>query len=201
MNLDNFLESLDNCSDHMELIDFCRKTILHGTPKIFESRENDFYEFRKRIANKFEILFHEVYITGSAQLGFSPLKKKEFDYDSDIDVALVSNDLFNKFMEIIRGYQMNYRRHRDIPSEKELKKYHEFLEYTALGWIRPDLLPLSFQIKNLKNEWFEFFNSISYNNSEVGDYKVSAGIFKSYYHLEEYTLSGLKTIKKFNELG
>jgi hypothetical protein len=64
-----------------------------------------------------------------------------------------------------------------------------------IGWIRPDKLPISFQIKDFKDDWFDFFNSISYNQSEVGDYKVSAGVFKSYFYLEEYTISGLRNLR------
>jgi len=74
--------------------------------------------------------------------------------------------------------------------------YHEFLEYTAIGWIRPDKLPISFQMKGFKDDWFEFFRSISYGKSEVGNYQVTAGVFKTYEHLENYLLSGINDIKK-----
>ena len=68
-------------------------------------------------------------------------------------------------------------------------------QYTALGWIRPDKLPLSFQIENLKNDWFQFFEALSNGKSEVGNYKVNAGVFKDYKHLELYTISGIKQVK------
>jgi hypothetical protein len=74
--------------------------------------------------------------------------------------------------------------------------YHNFLEYTAIGWIRPDKLPYSFRITELKKDWFEFFNSISYGNSEIGDYKVSGGVFKTYDYFERYIYSGLIQLKK-----
>ncbi len=201
MSLKDFLLLLKGCSNKNDLIDFCRKNILHGTPVIFADREDDFYEFRKRIADNFDIIFHEIFITGSGKLGFSPHKRKEFDYDSDIDVAIVSNTLFEQILEIIRQYQMELRRFRKSVTEQEIKMYHEFLEYVAIGWIRPDKLPISFQVNELKDNWFDFFQSISYDKSEVGNYKVTAGIFKSYSHLEEYTLSGLKELKKSITLG
>lgn len=47
-----------------------------------------------------------------------------------------------------------------------------------------------------KKDWFQFFNSISYGKSEVGNYKVNAGVFKSYEHLEDYIVSGLSSIKR-----
>ncbi|WP_444999211.1 hypothetical protein [Halomonas mongoliensis] len=179
-----------------DVLDFCRKHVLHGTPHIFYSRDDEFYEFRKRISCKFKIPFNEIYITGSGKLGFSPFKRKEFDYDSDIDVALVSEKLFDEIMSDIAKYQMVLRQNREVVHVREIKMYHSFLEYTALGWIRPDKLPVSFQMKALKDDWFEFFRSISDGRSEVGNYQVNAGVFKTYQHLEDYTFSGIKSLKK-----
>lgn len=123
------------------------------------------------------------------------LKKTKFTYDSDVDIAIVSADLFGKIMETVREYQMSLRELRRTVTEKELSMYHEFLEYTAIGWIRPDKLPLSFQISELKKDWFDFFKSISYGASEIGNYKVSAGVFQTYRHLEIYNVSGLDKLK------
>ncbi|TON84954.1 hypothetical protein CGH47_24325, partial [Vibrio parahaemolyticus] len=66
----------------------------------------------------------------------------------------------------------------------------------ALGWVRPDKLPVSFQMGSVKSDWFDFFNTLSYGRSEVGNYKVSAGVFKSYQHLENYIVSGLIDVQK-----
>lgn len=195
MNLQDFLKSLSNLQNEDELIDYCRKHVIHGTPHIFINREDKYYEFRKRIANNFNIVFNEIFITGSAKLGFSAYKQKEFDFESDIDVAIVSNKLYEEILESIRCYQMELRKARKSVTERELKMYHSFLENVAIGWIRPDKLPLFFQIRDFKDDWFEFFRSISYNQSEAGDYKISAGVFKSYIHFEEYTISGFRELK------
>lgn len=200
MSLEIFIKNLKQQSTSELLLDFCRKNVLHGTPFVFSEREDDFYEFRKRISNKFKVPFHEVYITGSGKLGFSPFKRKEFDYDSDIDVAIISRVLFEEIMKSIGRYQMEFRKARRVVRQEELSMYHDFLEYVALGWIRPDKLPISFQMKTFKNEWFSFFDSISYGRSEVGNYKVNAGVFKSYEYLEKYIVSGLENIRNLNIL-
>ncbi|ANE56423.1 hypothetical protein [Methylomonas sp. DH-1] len=195
MDIDSFFEDLHKKSSEEEILDFCRKFILHGTPYVFGSKDEDFYEFRKRIGEKFNVPFYEIYITGSAKLGFSPFKDKIFDYDSDIDVALVSPQLFERIMFDIGYYQMQFRKNRAVVRERELRMYHEFLEYVALGWIRPDKLPVSFQMRTFKDDWFDFFRSISNGKSEVGNYQVNAGVFKSYHHLETYTFLGIKDLK------
>jgi predicted nucleotidyltransferase len=196
MLLEDFFRELKEKTSEEGVLDLCRKHVLHGTPYVFYTRDKEFYEFRKRIAYKFNIPFNEIYITGSGKLGFSPFKNKRFDYDSDIDVAIVSEKLFDKIMSKISSYQMGLRQHRDVIHIDELKMYHSFLEYIALGWIRPDKLPLAFQMNAFKDDWFEFFRSISYGKSEVGNYKVNAGVFKSYQHLEDYTFEGIINLKK-----
>ncbi len=183
-DLDTFFDSVRRLENKEEIIDFCRKYLIHGIPYIFTENQDDYYEFRKRIANQFDVNFYEIYITGSAKLGFSPLKQKKFDYDSDIDVAIVSPQLYEQMLELIYEYQMKLRQPRRSIGEEELKEYHSFLEYTAIGWIRPDKLPLSFGVRILKKSWFDFFQSISYDRSEVGNYKVAAGVFKNYSYFE-----------------
>lgn len=195
MNFEEYKALLTLVRDE-DLLDFCRKFHLHGEPFIFKDRADAYYEFRKRIADNFGIVFHEVIITGSAKNGFSHLKGTDFDLESDIDVAIVSDELYNKIMTDIHHYQMNLRKSRVSVSQSEIDMYHNFLEHTAIGWIRPDLLPASFRIEEPKTRWFEFFGSISYGRSEVGNHKVTAGVFKSYWYLEQYTLSGIQSIRK-----
>ncbi len=199
--MEQFLTRLVETPDEEALLDFCRRRTLHGTPVVFNGNEDAYYEFRKRIANKFEINFHEVFITGSAKLGFSPHKRKLFDYDSDIDVAIISVKLYDRIMSSIHEYQMELRENRKAVSSEELKRYHKFLEYGAIGWMRPDLLPTSFRVNDLKREWFDFFDSISHGKSEVGNYKVTAGAFRSYSCLESYTLSGLRSLRTKLQVG
>jgi predicted nucleotidyltransferase len=195
MSLQNFNQSLAETMTDESLLDFCRRKTLHGTPHVFNGNEDDYYNFRKRIADKFNINFHEIFIIGSSKLGFSPRKGKIFDLDSDIDVAIISPTLYEKIMSYIHEYQMELRENRRAVSTYELERYHKFLEYGAIGWMRPDLLPTSFRVKEIKTDWFDFFDSISHGKSEVGNYKVTAGAFKSYTHLEKYTLSDLRSIR------
>lgn len=201
MIIEEFLRHLAAIDSEELLIDFCRKHYFHGTPFIFHGAEDKYYEFRKRIAKKFSVNFHEIFITGSAKLGFSPHKHKQFDYDSDIDIAIISTDLYDQIMSSIQDFQMQLRENRKAVSDTEINKYHDFLEYSAIGWMRPDLLPTSFQVVQLKKDWFDFFKSLSYGKSEVGNYKVAAGAFKSYEHLEQYTLSGLRSLRTTLQIG
>lgn len=194
--MENFLKNLcDQKTDEL-LLDFARKRVLHRIPHIFIGNEDGYYEFRKRISEFFgNVPYNQIHICGSANLGFSPLKRKLFDFDSDIDVAIVSSELYDAIMKEIRELQYSYRNNDKLFTEYELKQYHSFLEYTAIGWIRPDKLPTALQIGKMKDLWFQFFNDLSYGKSEVGNYEVRAGLYKTYEDLEIYTLDGLKKIR------
>lgn len=196
MNLADFEAQLEATSTEPELEDFCRQNILHGNPFVFLNREADYYKFKKRICSKYEINHTEVFIVGSAKLGFSPLKNTIFSLDSDIDVAIVAPGLWETVFELglaleykIRASQVSF--HRD-----QWEKYHSYLRYGAIGWVRPDLIPHKGPMRNFKQEWFDFFTSLSNDNSEVGNYKVSAGLFKSQSHLEKYSIDSLKKTKQ-----
>lgn len=196
MTKDQFDKLLLCCNNDEDILDFARKHIIHGTPYVFKEREEDFFEFRNRIGKQFAIDYYQVYIVGSGKLGFSYLKGTEFNYDSDIDVAIVSEELYDRYLKYIRKFQYDLERSKERLVEKEYRDYIKFLKYMAKGWMRPDLLPLKIEGIDLKTDWFNFFKMISYDKSEVGNYKVNAGVYKNYNYLEYYTTNSLKEYMK-----
>ncbi len=198
MTIEEFKQQLKASNDNEKRVRFLRKHLLHGLPAVFNSRESDYFDFRQIISEKFEIGFQEVFIVGSGKLGFSYIKETPFSYDSDIDVAIVNEQLFEKYYINICNYQYQLDRFKKIPTEKELQIYNRFLQYLVKGWMRPDLLPYSFQADVIKSDWFDFFKSISYGNSSIGNYKVNGGLFKNYQYLEKYHLSGIE--QTYNKL-
>ncbi|WP_312753404.1 hypothetical protein [Rummeliibacillus suwonensis] len=187
-----FDEILVSMQSPQERTDFIRKYFFHGTPYVFNNRENEYFDFRNKISKQFNISFHEVFIVGSAKFGFSYIKKTEFSYESDIDIVLVNENLFDYYFEKICDYQYEIDRNNKSITQDEKNKYERFLRYLVKGWMRPDLLPLSFQVDLLKKDWFEFFYSMSYGKSEVGNYKVAGGLYRNYTYLEKYYKRGIE---------
>lgn len=186
------IKAAEEEDDYLEIV---RKYIFHGIPYVFHDNQDAYYEFRNRIAKQFKVNFGDVFIVGSAKLGYSYLKGTDFTLDSDIDVVIVNTDLFNEFHKKICEYQHKLDKGSRTTTKENIEKYHRFLEYMAKGWMRPDKFPTQFQMEVIKNEWFDFFKSLSYGNSEVGNYKVAGGLYKSYYFLEKYYIESLKSIK------
>lgn len=173
-------------------LNFIKKYFFHGVPYVFKDNEEGYFEFRNRIADHFKIGFHEVLIVGSGKLGFSYYKCKPFNYDSDIDVAIVNEKLFEDYYAKICDYQYELDRKYKTIDRGEMSMYSSFLQYLVKGWMRPDKLPTSFKVDLLKKEGFNFFNSISYDRSEVGNYQVTGALYKNYGYLEKYYVENIE---------
>lgn len=194
---DELLEIVDQAQNDEDIKVIVRKYILHGLPYVFDQREDDYFEFRNIIARNFGIGFHEVFIVGSSKLGYSYHKDSIFSLDSDIDVVIVNENLFESYYNDVCEYQYGIDNGLVSTTQEERKEYHRFLKYLVKGWMRPDKLPPKIKNSAIKSEWFNFFESISYGKSPVGNYKVSGGLFKNYQYLERYyTDSIYKTLKK-----
>jgi hypothetical protein len=174
---------------------FTQKYFFHGIPMVFQDRENEYFHFRKRIADKFDIGFYEVMIVGSSKFGFSPYKFTQFSYNSDIDVVLFNERLFDTFYELISEYQYKIRKKIINLTGTQSKEYLRFIKYFMMGWMRPDLLPQNTtEFKELKQNWDDFFKSISHSKTEVGNYIVKGGLFKSYHFAEKYYRSSIEEV-------
>jgi len=186
MTKEELQDIIKDADSEEQRLRFVQKHLFHGLPQVFNGNEEGYFDFRNKIAEKFQISFHEVFIVGSAKLGYSYFKNTYFDYDSDIDVVIVNEKLFDRFFYQIADYQYQLDRAYKTIDIREQKMYNQFLQYLVKGWMRPDKLPTSFQIEVLKTEWFEYFATLSYGRSEVGNYKVAAGLFKNYDFLSKY---------------
>lgn len=174
------------------------KFLIQGTPFVFEGDSDKFFDFKQRISDYFGVGTHEIFIVGSSKLGFSYWKQKAFSADSDIDVAIVSEMLFEKYSTIVMEYVYDYRSKVLTHTEQQEKNYRYFLQCLALGFIRPSIFPEIFFSRDPDFKWDSFFRSISSGRSEVGDYDVHGIIYKSYQHLKRYHISGLNS--KLKEL-
>ena len=174
------LDKIEKANSNDEYLRIVRKYIIHGIPFVFKDNPNLYYDFREQIANHWHVGFQEVLILGSGKLGYSYHKNSVFSDESDIDVAIVNQSLFESFCLKIRNFQ--YR-------------MDSGLETLIKGWMRPDILPVKITGELSKDEWFSYFKSISYDNNLVGNYKVSAGLFKSFDYMEYYYTNSIKNLK------
>lgn len=191
MTLQDFNNELRDCSTVELKSRFIEKNLVHGIPHVFNGNEGNYYNFREKIANKYSVKINDIFIVGSSKLGFSYAKGTEFSLESDIDVVIVNEKLYEYYQQAICDYQYQIDRLKKNITFGELEQYNRFLGYFIKGWMRPDLLPSSFDIEPLRDNWFQYFKSLSYGKSEVGNYKVSAGLFKNLEYFKKYHLQSI----------
>ena len=138
--------------------------------------DDRYHLLRARVAEEFALHPNEVLMVGSAKLGFSIVPKQRyrpFGEESDIDLAVVSSQLFDIFAEAT----FNYWRH-----SRYWPKYETCVKYMFRGWIRPDLLPPALAHGK---RWWEFFRGLTAEGM-FGTYQIRAGLYKSWHHLDSY---------------
>ena len=172
-----------------------QKYLCNGYSPILD--EETIFLIKYKIASEFDIHPNEIFLTGSAQLGFSiapkniALHKKfiEFNCSSDIDIAIISNNLFERYWSELLDFNI----HTESRTEEDQKIYYKFLEYLFRGWIRPDKFPFKFEGKN---DWFDFFRALTIEFNKIGNHKIAAGIYKSFDTFELYNIENINRIRK-----
>ena len=167
-------------------------------------------EFRSDIATTSGLTMNEVNIVGSAQVGFSikpkaKLRKLDEIYKttnklsdrSDIDVAIVSRRYFDKvhddLRDFTRGFKASWKFNAFYPDSARLahvevkRADHQFYQYLARGWIRPDFAPDAFQFgfSVAVDKWKRLLNR-----------KVSVGIYREWKFLKDYQSSAFERLRE-----
>ena len=153
-----------------------RKYILSGPA--FALSDGNLYQLKEEICDHFEIEFNDIVLVGSGKLGFSikPSKRyEEFGDESDIDVAVVSTELFQKVWKEAFLYKK---------SRAYWPNVKVFFQYLSEGWIRPDKLPSS-RLYRFSENWRTFFNQIT-SDGRYAKVKIRGGLYHSWFFLQEY---------------
>lgn len=170
--LQKFKTDLPNLSS----LQMIRKYILNGDCHVLDNDQH--FRLKEEICEHLKVDFSSVILVGSGKLGFSIKPDKRFQSfgdDSDIDVAVVSPNLFEKVWEEVHLYKKG---------GAYWPKSTDFFKYLSEGWIRPDKLPSS-QVFDFSATWWNLFNDIT-ASKRYGSYKIRAGLYYSMFFLQEY---------------
>ncbi len=151
------------------------------------------FDFKKDIANILDVHIRDVVIVGSGKLGFS-LKPdssdpglylfKQFDYNpdkkSDLDVGIISSDLFDKEMKNLYDHT---RPHNGLWDKRS-----SFAKYTLMGRIAIRFLPTGFKLTSEVRKVVEKYKM------EYGR-EVNIEIYKSWHYFETYHQENIKSIQ------
>lgn len=171
-NLNQFKDDLNKYSP----VEVIRRRIIYGDCYALE--KDQYYSLRQKVADKFDVHPNDVIVVGSAKMGFSiaPDKRyREFSEESDIDLVIISNALFEALWKKIYLYEKD----GGLWDNKS-----NFKKYLFKGWIRPDQMPPLDRF-DMCRIWWDFFQELS-SSGEHGDYKINGALYYSWFFLENY---------------
>jgi hypothetical protein len=152
-----------------------RRLFLYDLSWVFSKDPNRGFAVQNEISEKYAVPFSAVKIVGSAHLGYSYYKKREFiAKESDLDIALVSPQLFQKYSEWVYWTTKRYTDLSKFQRKNGLSVAQNFRDNLSMGYFRPDLMPSS----SKKYEWFSFFNQLSTRHTDLFK-SINAGIYLS----------------------
>ncbi len=164
------------------------KYILGGNPICFSGREILILQLKKALTEHFNIHIKNIEIVGSAKLGISlgnDKLGKQFDKHSDIDIAVVSSELFDiAWFELMKLESISYKL-----TEKDRVFLKECSNLISKGFISPDKLP---KISNFSENWWKIFSELS-NKYEYK--KIRGRLFKDWWFAERYYSIQLNRLK------
>lgn len=153
--------------------DAAAAAFLSFMPDYFKDKVYLLHGIRRKVATKFSIDAHQIYVCGSSQLGYSYIKQKEFTpKESDLDLAIISSTLFSKYFSIAIKETNGFS---DLIKFENQTQSSSFFSYISrYGMIRPDLFPRSTE----KTLFFGFFDKLS---SEYRDHfkNINSAIYVS----------------------
>lgn len=169
-----------------------QKVIFDSFPFAFTHTPENYWLLRTSVCKKFEIHPQNFSIIGSAKLGFSLNPKKRgtpFSDGSDIDVVLISDNLFETLWLKLITYRNSVYCQLDSNSKKRFEDLQKILFW---GQLRLDKLSDSF---DFAKEWWTFFNELSID-VKYGKRQIRAAIFKSWHHATYYYEKSINKIKE-----
>jgi len=157
------------------------------------------------ISKSFGVDKKSIILCGSLRLGYSLSPKKNLryideaynetnliKYKSDIDIAIVDENLFYKLKQRIFKYTngLNNKWYNNEYYKDEKKEMtNDFFRYNYKGWFRPDFKPLGFEICNEGSlEDLKKYVECKLNR------KLAIAIYQDKFFFEQYYLYGYSVL-------
>lgn len=172
--------------------DIARKVYLLYQAHAFIDREEMEYDIKNSIKENLNVPFTSIQIVGSAKTGFSVFRSTSFtERKSDLDVSIISNELYNELVEISHKETNGYCDLRAFEQYKGRDTHVQFKNGLEKGFLNPFYMPNC----KRKTEWLSYFRNLSSNYYKVFK-NINAGVYSSEYFFE-YKQS--ECIDKFRE--
>lgn len=198
------LETIQSDLTSLSARDFYLKHIVRSDNWYFENilsvQQSDIIhtvdDFKAVVSESLNISFNSIMMVGSGKIGYSLSPSSEklfqpFNSDetvrnlSDVDIAIISNELFYKYWSLFRkSYKMRYR-----------ETYTHVFNEIYRGYINEYNI---LEVEGCRKEWIEMASESKkslYNNLYF-KHKISYRIYRNWEDFEEYNLQSISKIKR-----
>lgn len=160
--------------------DLARKIFLSYQTLAFKNRQDIEYSIKNQIKNQLNVPFVSIQITGSSKTGISFFKKTMFtEGESDLDVSIISLDLYNRFLEEVHKITNGFTDLSVFPEFRGKQTNKQFINNLKKGFINPFFMPDCRE----KSKWLDFFRELS--NEYFRLFKdINGAIYSSEYFFE-----------------
>lgn len=185
----NHLEAINASAEAgQSYIDIARKIFLVYPTKVFIGNEEQQYAITNEIARHFDVPITSIQVAGSAKTGRSIFQQRDFIPGvSDLDVAIIDQRLFSKYMEIVYAETRGYTDKTRFSIRSGRSTFDEYLTYITKGIFRPDLMPAGQEKASITN----FFGLLSRNHTDLFK-DINAAIYLSESFFESKQRSAIK---------
>ncbi|MFI5754488.1 hypothetical protein [Streptomyces sp. NPDC051569] len=179
---------------HKQPIQVVREFITHGTCAVINQAQHA--ELRERVAAELDVHPNrDVYTVGSAKLGFSIKPSRRygrFNDESDIDVAVVSPDLYSRIWRETRAF---------IESKEPwaTKKSDEFKKQHLAGRVSPKNIPKASPLIPTATRLWDIGRRLQ-NERVAGPYQITFAIWFDMEVLENYQANTVADCQKIEGL-
>ncbi len=179
-----------------------QKHLIDGSSFFFDEIQiGQEFEFKKDLAKSLDVHIRDIVIVGSGKMGFSvkpdkedlsnyPFKRFDSNFEenigdkkSDLDIAIISGNLFDRQLEKIYNHTKSY-----TDSRYKGKKVNSLGIYILKGWLRPDFTPEDYQITSEVQPVIEKYK-MEYGRD------INIGIYKSWFFFEKYHENNINNIQ------
>lgn len=165
-----------------DIYEIVNKYILCEDCVCFSGEKDLIRRLKTAIADHFHLHLKNIEIVGSGKLGISLNEErfgKPFDSQSDIDLIVVSSELFDRaWIELL---MLDYKYpHRLRGNDRDFLR--ESFETIHKGYLSPNKLP---EASNFGKNWWAIFNGLS-NKAKYENRKIRGRLFKNWFCVEKY---------------
>lgn len=187
------------------LDDVVRDHFVTGMPWYFRDNEALHASFCEHFVDGLGIALTDVCLVGSARTGFAVSPDafpRPFHDSSDLDVAIVSPDLFDTaWLSLVTW---GHPRRFTLPAG-ERQWMDDRQNDVFWGWLRPDQLRFKglrfprdlVPVRDMKSRWFGTFRSVGakFPGTDLATREVSGRLYRSWDHLLRYQAEGLRRLR------